>query len=71
MNIYTVVKLNLDPHGELMGEGCTYGLFASRKGANAHIKELKECHRYNYRCKDGSLRVRMPEFKVKSVKVQD
>ena len=69
MKVYAVQKVHMNPHGEEMGVGDLYGLFQSRKGANGLIRDLKAEHKANYTCKDGSLRVRMPEYVVSWIQV--
>lgn len=42
MMIYAVVTLNTNPYGEIMGDGRTNAVFASRKSANAYMRELRK-----------------------------
>ena len=72
MNIFAVVEIEMTPYGDDMGDGATQGLFKTRKSANAYIKELKECHKFNFTDKkDGHLRVRMPKWIVRTMKVEN
>ena len=70
--VYTVVEIEMTPYGEDMCDGATEGIFKSLKSAKAYIKELQDCHRFNFADKkDGHLRVRMPKWVVRSMKLED
>ena len=72
MKVFAVVNVPMNPYGEEMGYGSTEGIFTTRASANRYIKELTECHRFNFTDKkDGHLKVRMPKWKVRIMKVED
>ena len=70
MKVYSVTEMEMDPHGEDMGAGASYGLFLTKTGAQKYIKELQEAHRYNYTDRDGFLNRRMPKWVVAAMEVQ-
>ena len=72
MKVYSVIEIQMTPYGEYMCDDATEGLFKSLKSAKAYIKELQECHTFNYTDKkDGHLRVRMPKWVVRTMKLED
>ena len=74
MKIYSVVEIEMNPHGEEMCDGATEGLFKSLKSAKAYIKELREDHRNEYRDKKTGKLPRymsMPKWVVRTMKLED
>ena len=47
MRVYAVITLKTDPHGEVLADGHIHGVFASRKSANAYMRDLRDCDEFN------------------------
>ena len=72
MRVYSVIEIEMSPYGDDNGEGGSFGVFKTRKSANAYIKELIDCHRFNYTDrKTGKVTRRDPKYVVRSFKLED
>ena len=73
MKVFAVVEIVMNPYGENMGPGPTYGLFFTKDAAKAYLKELREDHREGWRDKKtGRLPryISMPKWTVRQMKVE-
>ena len=72
MKVFAVVEIVMNPYGENMGPGPTYGLFFTKDAAKAYIKELQKDYRYENRDKKTGKMPRyitMPKWVVREQEV--
>ena len=73
MKVYSVTEIEMNPYGQNMGVGASYGLFFTKDAAKAYLKELREAHREEYRDKKtGRLPryISMPKWVVREQEVK-